>query len=36
MFIFNEYLNLFGYLGAILIVISGIISIPAQLKQVNQ
>ncbi len=32
-FIFGEYLNIFAFIGAILIVISGIISIPGQIKQ---
>ena len=34
-FIFGEYLNLFALIGAILIVFSGIFSIPAQQKQIN-
>ena len=33
---FNEYLNYVAYLGAFLIVISGIISIPAQKKQLSK
>jgi len=32
---FNEYLNLVAYLGAFMIIISGIISIPAQKKQLS-
>ena len=35
-FIFNEYLNMFAYFGAILIITSGIISIPGQFKQVSK
>ena len=35
-FVFNEYLNLFAYLGAAFIIISGIISIPGQFKQVSE
>ena len=35
-FIFNEYLNIFAYLGASLIILSGIISIPGQFKQINE
>ena len=33
-FFFNEYLNTFALIGAILIVFSGIISVPGQIKQV--
>ena len=33
---FGEYLNLFALLGAFLIVLSGLISIPGQLKQLNK
>ena len=33
---FNEYLNFIGYLGAFMIIISGIISIPAQKKQLSE
>ena len=33
---FNEYLNYIAYLGAFLIIISGIISIPAQKKQLSE
>ena len=36
LFIFNEYLNLFAIIGALLIVISGIFSIPAQFKQIDE
>ena len=35
-FIFNEYLNAIAYLGALFIIISGIISIPGQIKQTNE
>ena len=35
-YFFNEYLNAFALLGAILIVFSGIISIPGQIRQVNE
>ena len=34
-YIFNEYLNIYAYFGALLIVLSGIFSIPSQIKQVN-
>jgi len=33
---FNEYLNFIAYLGAFMIVLSGIISIPAQKKQLSE
>ncbi len=33
---FNEYLNFIAYLGAFMIVISGIIAIPAQKKQLSE
>ena len=33
-FFFNEYLNTYALIGAILIVFSGIISVPGQIKQV--
>ena len=36
LFIFNEYLNLFAIIGALLIVISGIFSIQAQYKQIKE
>ena len=35
LFIFNEYLNFIAIIGAILIVLSGIFSIPAQYKQIK-
>jgi len=35
MIFFNEYLNFAAYIGAFLIVLSGVISIPAQKKQLN-
>tara|TARA_B100001769_G_C22073561_1_gene578000 strand:- start:381 stop:1256 length:876 start_codon:yes stop_codon:yes gene_type:complete len=35
-FVFNEFLNLFAYIGASLIILSGIISVPGQLKQINE
>ena len=34
-YIFNEYMNLYAYIGAFLIVISGIISLPSQIKQLR-
>ena len=34
-FIFGEYLNFLAFIGAILIVFSGIFSIPSQYKQIN-
>ena len=34
-FIFDEYLNSFGLFGAFLIIISGFISLPGQIKQIN-
>ena len=34
--IFNEYLNFIAFIGAILIVLSGILSIPAQYKQIKE
>ena len=36
MIFFNEYLNYIAYLGALMIIISGIISIPAQKKQLSE
>ena len=36
LYFFNEYLNSYALVGAILIVFSGIISIPGQIKQVNE
>ena len=33
---FNEYLNFIAYFGAFLIILSGIFSIPAQKKQLNE
>jgi len=33
---FNEYLNFIAYLGAFMIILSGIISIPAQKKQLSE
>ena len=35
-YFFNEYLNTLALLGAALIVLSGLISIPGQIKQVNE
>ena len=35
-FIFNEYLNLFAVIGAFFIILSGLFSIPAQYKQINE
>ena len=34
-FVFGEYLNFYAVIGAILIVISGIFSLPSQYKQIN-
>ena len=34
-FIFNEYMNIYAYFGALLIIISGFFSIPSQVKQLN-
>ena len=34
-YFFNEYMNIYAYFGAILIIISGIISIPSQIKQLK-
>ena len=36
LFIFNEYLNLFAIIGALLIVMSGVFSIPGQYKQIDE
>ena len=36
LYFFDEYLNKFALIGAILIVISGIISVPGQFKQLNE
>ena len=33
---FNEFLNTYALLGALLIVLSGIVSIPGQIRQVNE
>ena len=33
---FNEILNLFAIVGALLIIISGLIAVPAQYKQINE
>jgi drug/metabolite transporter (DMT)-like permease len=35
-YVFDEYLNNYALIGAGLIVISGIISIPGQFKQINE
>ncbi len=34
-FIFNEYMNIYAYFGALLIVLSGTFSIPSQLRQIR-
>ena len=34
-FVFNEYMNLYAYIGSFLIVMSGIISLPSQIKQLR-
>ena len=35
-FIFNEYMNLYAYIGAIFIVLSGVVSLPSQIKQLKE
>ena len=35
-YFFNEYLNNIAFVGAILIILSGIISIPGQFRQINE
>ena len=35
-YFFNEFLNTYALLGALLIVLSGIVSIPGQIRQVNE
>ncbi len=34
-FVFNEFMNIYAYFGAMLIVLSGIFSIPSQIKQLS-
>ena len=34
-YFFNEYMNSLAYFGALLIILSGIISIPSQIKQLK-
>ena len=34
-FIFNEYMNLYSYIGALFIVLSGIVSLSSQIKQLK-
>ena len=34
-YIFNEYMSAYAYLGAFLIVLSGIVSLPSQIKQLK-
>ncbi len=34
-YVFNEYMNFYAYIGAFLIVISGIISLPSQIRQLR-
>ena len=34
-YIFKEYMNIYAYIGAFLIVISGIVSLPSQIKQLK-
>ncbi len=34
--VFNEYLNFYAVIGAFLIILSGLFSIPAQYKQINE
>ena len=35
-YIFNEYMNLYAYIGAVFIVLSGIVSLPSQIKQLKE
>ena len=35
LFVFDEYLNWVAIIGALFIILSGIFSIPAQYKQIN-
>ena len=35
-FVFNEYLNFYAVIGALLIIFSGVFSIPSQYKQINE
>lgn len=35
-FVFNEYLNFYAVIGALLIIFSGMFSIPSQYKQINE
>ena len=34
-YVFNEYMDVYAYLGAFLIVVSGVISLPSQIKQLK-
>ena len=34
--VFNEYLNFYAVIGALFIILSGLFSIPAQYKQINE
>lgn len=35
-YIFDEFMNFYSYLGSFLIIVSGIISLPSQLKQIRE
>ncbi len=35
-YVFNEYMNIYAYIGACLIVFSGIISLPSQIRQLKE
>ena len=35
-YIFDEYLNTFAIIGALFIILSGIVSVPGQVKQINE
>ena len=35
-FIFNEYMNFYAYIGAVFIILSGIVSLPSQIKQLKE
>ena len=35
-YIFNEFMNTYAYFGAILIICSGLVSLPSQIKQIKE
>ena len=35
-YVFNEYMNIYAYIGALMIVLSGVISLPSQIKQLKE